>query len=245
MERLSLRVLDQANTPSGQGAGRNTMGTMRRRDVLQIGTVLGAIGTVAPLQFSVAQTTLPRTPEQILGPFYPAGRSPNPGADLTRMPGKPGQAAGQVINVIGRVLNVHGEPVRGARLEIWQANTYGRYTHPADRNPAPIDPNFDGFAVIHSDEEGRYKFKTIKPGAYPTGPHTMRPPHIHFRMTGHEDELVTQLYFDGEPLNDKDPLLQSVAPSRRMLLVAKMLAPPDGFERDSKLVVFDIVTLRG
>jgi protocatechuate 3,4-dioxygenase beta subunit len=146
---------------------------------------------------------------------------------------------------MGRVLNIKGEPVRGAKLEVWQANAHGRYTHSADANPAPLDPNFEGFAVLKSDAEGRYKFKTIKPGAYPAGPGIVRPPHIHFRLSGHDDELVTQLYFDGEPLNEQDRFLQSVPPERRVLLVAKLLPSPAEFEPDSRLVVFDIVTLKG
>ena len=91
---------------------------------------------------------------------------------------------------MGRVLNIKGEPVRGAKLEVWQANAHGRYTHPADMNTAPLDANFEGFALLKTDAEGRYKFKTIKPGAYPTGSNTMRPPHIHFRLSGHDDVAV-------------------------------------------------------
>jgi len=77
-----------------------------------------------------------------------------------------------VIIVMGRVLNLAGQPVRDAKVEVWQANTHGRYTHPSDPNPAPIDPNFEGSAVLTTDSEGRYRFKTIKPAAIlpdPTG----------------------------------------------------------------------------
>ena len=114
--------------------------------------------------------------------------------DLTHVPEHPGRAEGQLLNVMGRVLNIRGEPVPDSTLEVWQANTYGRYTHPADRNPAPLDPNFEGFASLKTDTRGRYKFKTVKPGAYPLGPiapDVWRPPHIHFRLMGREDELVT------------------------------------------------------
>src|SRR4029077_18840069 len=92
---------------------------------------------------------------------------------------RPDRAKGQVLNVAGKVLDVWGEPVRNAKIEIWQANTYGRYTHPSDTNLAPLDPNFEGSAVLTTDTNGRYRFKTIKPAAYPTGPNTMRPAHIH------------------------------------------------------------------
>lgn len=93
-------------------------------------------------------------------------------------------------------------------------------------------------AMLKTDAEGRYRFKTIKPGAYPA-------PHIHFRLSGLDDELVTQMYFEGEPLNAQDRFLQSVPADRRALLIARLLPPPAELEPDSRLVVFDIVTLRG
>ena len=77
-----------------------------------------------------------------------------------------------------------GATLEGARVELWQANAHGRYTHPSDTNPAPLDPNFEGFAVQDTDAEGRYRFKTIKPGAYPATANWMRPPHLHFEVTG-------------------------------------------------------------
>jgi protocatechuate 3,4-dioxygenase, beta subunit len=219
--------------------------TLHRRGVLQIAAIFGAMSALSPVKLALAQSARARTPDQILGPFYPVAKTTDPAGDLTHLPGQPGRAEGQVLNVMGRVLNIKGEPVPGAKLEAWQANTHGRYTHPADANPAPLDPNFEGFAVLKSDAEGRYKFKTIKPGAYPAGPGIVRPPHIHFRLSGHDDELVTQLYFDGEPLNEQDQFLQSVLPDRRVLLIAKLLPPPAELEPDSRLVIFDIVTLKG
>jgi protocatechuate 3,4-dioxygenase beta subunit len=219
--------------------------TLHRRGVLEIAAIFGAMSALSPVKLALAQSARARTPDQILGPFYPVAKTPDPAGDLTHLPGQPGRAEGQVLNVMGRVLNIKGEPVPGAKLEAWQANTHGRYTHPADANPAPLDPNFEGFAVLKSDAEGRYKFKTIKPGAYPAGPGIVRPPHIHFRLSGHDDELVTQLYFDGEPLNEQDRFLQSVLPDRRVLLIAKLLPPPAELEPDSRLVIFDIVTLKG
>jgi protocatechuate 3,4-dioxygenase beta subunit len=218
---------------------------LHRRGVLEIAAIFGAMSAFSPVKLALAQSARGRTPDQILGLFYPVGKTPDPAGDLTHLPGRPGRAEGQVLNVMGRVLNIKGEPVPGAKLEAWQANTHGRYTHPADANPAPLDPNFEGFAVLKSDAEGRYQFKTIKPGAYPAGPGIVRPPHIHFRLSGHDDELVTQMYFDGEPLNEQDRFLQSAPPDRRVLLIAKLLPPPAELEPDSRLVVFDIVTLKG
>src|SRR5712691_2143412 len=123
---------------------------------------------------------------------------------------------------MGRVVNVQGQPLKGARVELWQANTHGRYTHPSDTNPAPLDPNFEGFAVQDTDAEGRYRFKTIKPGAYPATANWMRPPHLHFDMTGKINRVITQMYFPGEPLNDKDILPQNIRANKDGL-IAKVL----------------------
>src|SRR5260370_16643739 len=119
-------------------------------------------------------------------------------ADLTRVAGRRGRAEGHVLNVMGRVLNLKGEPVRDANVEVWQANTHGRYTHPSDPNPAPIDPNFEGSAVLTTDSEGRYRFKTIKPAAYPAGPNRMRPAHIHFQVSAPQDKIVPPISFETE-----------------------------------------------
>ena len=100
----------------------------------------------------------------------------------------------------------------------------GRYTHPSDTNPAPLDPNFEGFAVQDTDAEGRYRFKSIKPGAYPATANWMRPPHLHFEVTGKINRVITQMYFPGEPLNDKDLLLQNIRANKDSL-VAKVLPP--------------------
>src|SRR6266853_384643 len=184
------------------------IGDLRRREILMMSALLAGSGTAFSPQLALAEAALQRTPDQILGPFYPLKELPQT-PDLTKVPGRSGRAQGQVINVMGRVLNLAGEPVRNAKIEVWQANSLGRYTHPSDPNPAPLDPNFDGSAILTSDTEGRYRFKTVKPAAYPAGPNLIRPAHIHFQVSGREDRLVTQLYFDGDPNNDKDPFLNS------------------------------------
>lgn len=219
-------------------------GTPNPRNPAEISSIFGTLGESSLVKCALAQS-LRRTPDQILGPFYPVAKAPDAIDDLTRLPGRSGRAEGEILNVMGRVLNLQGEPIRGARLELWQANTHGRYSHPADNNPAPLDPNFEGSAVLTTDAEGRYRFKTIKPGAYRAGPNTMRPPHIHFRLVGRYDEFITQMYFDREALNDQDRFLQSALPDERPLLVSKLLPPTPEFEPDSRLVIFDIVTLKG
>lgn len=185
---------------------------------------------------------LKMTSAQILGPFYPMTR-PSKGGDLTRVEGRPGTARGQIIHVSGRVLNRAGEPVRGASLEIWQANTHGRYTHPNDDNDAPLDENFEGFAVVHTDDDGCYNLKTIKPGAYPVGGSAIRPSHIHFEVRGKTERLVTQMYFAGDPHHAEDPWLQSSA--NQETIVMPMLEPIGDMAPDAKRVVFDIVLMNG
>ena len=129
-------------------------------------------------------------------------------------------------------------------MEIWQANTHGRYDHPSDSNPAPADPNFQGFAIQFTDAEGRYRFKTIKPGAYPANPNWMRPPHVHFEVTGKNNRLTTQMYFPGELLNEKDLLLQGLR-SNKEGAIAKLLPPTKEIEPDSTIALWDIVLDKG
>ncbi|MBI3330358.1 MAG: protocatechuate 3,4-dioxygenase [Nitrospinae bacterium] len=216
---------------------------MSRRHVLGMAAAVGGLALSGGVSAVLAQA-LRRTPGQILGPFYPVLKPLDQDADLTSIAGKPGRAEGQVIHVMGRVVNLQGQPVQGARVEIWQANTHGRYNHPSDTNPAPLDPHFEGFAVLTTDAEGRYRFKTIKPGAYPAGPDLIRPPHIHFEVTGKSNRLVTQMYFAGEPLNDKDPFLQSAGASKERLIVP-LQPPTQEFEPDSLVAVWAIVLDKG
>jgi protocatechuate 3,4-dioxygenase beta subunit len=218
-----------------------SIGDLGRREILKMSVMTG-IASVASTRFALAQAAVQRTPDQILGPFYPL-KPFGQNADLTRVPGRPGRAEGQVLNVMGRVLNLKGEPVRNAKVEVWQANAHGRYTHPSDHNPAPLDSNFEGAAMLTADADGRYRFTTIKPAAYPAGPNRMRPAHIHFQVSGHQDRLVTQMYFEGDPYNSTDRFLQTAG--RTELLVIKLLPPTPELEPESKLVMFDIVLNAG
>jgi len=160
------------------------------------------------------------TPVQTEGPFFPVLAQPDTDADMTLIEGHSKPALGEVVEISGRVLDEDGNPVADALVDVWQANTHGRYAHEADPNPAPLDENFQGWAQLKTDAEGRYRVKTIKPGAYPVMANWTRPPHIHFKVARRGfHELTTQMYFAGDPLNDVDRLLQSVPEDQRAMLV--------------------------
>ena len=144
--------------------------------------------------------------------------------DLTAQ-GK-GEPLGEKIVVTGRVLDEDGKPVRNSLLEVWQCNSAGRYWHKRDQHDAPLDPNFYGLGKMLTDDDGRYRFVTIKPGPYPWGNHVKawRPAHIHFSLFGnvYAQRLVTQMYFPSDPLFAYDPIFQSVAdPAARERLIAR------------------------
>src|SRR5216683_4510547 len=219
-----------------------SIGDLGRRGILKMSAVLAGSGALFSTKLAAAEAALLRTPGLILGPFYPVGEL-SQNSDLTRVPGRSGRAEGQMLNVMGRVLNLSGEPVRNAKVEVWQANAHGRYTHPSDPNPAPLDPNFEGAGLLTTDNEGRYRFKTVKPAAYPAGPTLMRPAHIHFQVTGKQDRLVTQMYFEGDPYNASDPFLNSAG--RKELLIVKIVDATPELEPGSKLLRFDIVLYKG
>jgi protocatechuate 3,4-dioxygenase beta subunit len=144
-------------------------------------------------------------------------------ADLTVQRG--GEPIGERIVVRGRVVDGEGRPVRRQLVEVWQANAAGRYVHKRDQHPAPLDPNFTGIGRMLTDDDGWYRFQTIKPGPYPWKNHfnAWRPAHIHFSLFGREitQRIVTQMYFPGDPLFPLDPIYQSIQdPRARERLVA-------------------------
>ena len=157
-------------------------------------------------------TVLPRSLTEMTGPLLGAGRVGELDHDLTRQHG--GEPQGQRIIVHGRVLDGEGRPVRNTLVEVWQANAAGRYAHDVDIHPAPLDPNFKGAGRALTDDEGRYRFVTIKPGAYPwkNHPNAWRPAHIHFSLFGRNfsQRLITQMYFPGDPLFSRDPIFNSI-----------------------------------
>jgi len=216
-----------------------------RRQMLEMAIGFGGFALTGGVGSIFAQEIKRRlTPEQIMGPFYPLIRPLDQDANLTIIKGRRGQAQGKVIHLTGRVLNRNGEPVRGAKIELWQANTNGRYAHAADSNRSPLDPNFQGYGVQFTDDKGRYRFKTIKPGAYPVSPTIMRPPHIHFDIAGKNDRLITQMYFPNEPLNEKDSIFNELG-SYKDEALSKILPPTKELESDSLILTWDIVLERG
>jgi protocatechuate 3,4-dioxygenase, beta subunit len=145
-------------------------------------------------------------------------------SDLTRQ--HDGEPLGERITISGTVRDEQGAPVSGALVEVWQANAAGRYAHVSDQHPAPLDPNFSGAGRCLTDFEGRYRFVTIKPGAYPwrNHPNAWRPAHVHFSVFSDSfaQRLVTQMYFPGDPLLPLDPLFNAMPdPAVRERLVAR------------------------
>ena len=155
---------------------------------------------------------LPQEVTEKTGPQLGRERVKEGDNDLTRQAA--GEPLGERITVVGRVLDTSGKPLRNTLVEVWQANSAGRYQHRWDRWPAPLDPNFFGAGRTLTDDDGRYHFTTIKPGAYPWGNHenAWRPAHIHFSLMGEAfaQRLVTQMYFPGDPLCAYDPIFNSV-----------------------------------
>jgi len=155
---------------------------------------------------------VPQTMSELTGPVFGRDAVGPLDHDLTQQ--HDAEPLGERIIVTGRVLDEDGRPIRHTLVELWQANAAGRYAHDIDRHDAPLDPNFSGCGRALTDEEGRYRFVTIKPGAYPWTNHqnAWRPAHIHFSLFGDAflTRLVTQMYFPGDPLLPFDPVLNGI-----------------------------------
>ncbi|MCT2559839.1 protocatechuate 3,4-dioxygenase [Tsuneonella sp. YG55] len=181
--------------------------------------VAGAIGGAAIGGQALAQTI---TATSTIGPFFPASYRGETDADLTRVGGGSGRAKGQVIEVMGRVLDRLGKPIPGARLDIWQANAAGRYAHPQDPAVMPLDPNFQGFASIHTGTDGSWKLLTVKPGSYDS-PIGQRTPHIHMDVTGRDARSIFQMYFpEDAEANARDELYRSLGDAAPTSLAAAL-----------------------
>jgi len=167
---------------------------------------------------------LPLTASELSGPSFATESIGPSDCDLTR--GHGGPPLGERIVVSGALRDEDGRPLAGALVELWQANAAGRYRHAVDQHDAPLDPNFDGAGRALTDAQGRYRFVTIRPGAYPWRNHAnaWRPAHIHFSVFGEAfaTRLVTQMYFPGDPLLERDPIFNCTADlaARRRLIAA-------------------------
>jgi protocatechuate 3,4-dioxygenase, beta subunit len=176
------------------------------------------------------------TPYQGKGPFYPLELPLDQDNDLTRVAGRGGHAKGTIVDVGGRLLDEAGRPLTGVQIEIWQVNAYGRYHHRSDDQDKPWDPDFQGFGRTITDAEGTYRFRTVRPVAYPG-----RAPHIHFALSDRRfATFYTQMYIAGAPDNDRDFLLGQVrdARARNSLIVNLEPSPAEGSELVGR---FDIV----
>ena len=197
------------------------MKTISRRRAIKLSVISGIASAFGfSGSFAKALAMMP-TPSETEGPFYPVKDQQDKDADLTQVDGHDGVARGQHIIVSGQVRDVAGHPIENATLDIWQADANGRYRHPLDVNAAPLDKNFQGWAIVRSDSNGLFRFRTVIPGAYPASRTWIRPPHIHFKISkpGYR-ALTTQMYFPDEALNKTDLLLNDKSATERSAMIA-------------------------
>jgi protocatechuate 3,4-dioxygenase, beta subunit len=192
--------------------------------------------------------SLENTISELTGPVFGHDKIGPLDNDLIRNYAKTGDPIGQRIVVYGRVLDENARPVPGALLEFWQANAGGRYRHKKETYLAAIDPNFGGCGRVITDEDGRFWFRTIKPGAYPwpNGVNDWRPAHIHFSVFGHAfaQRLITQMYFEGDPMVWQDPIVATIPDRTAIEQLIAALDRENTLPMDALAYKFDIV-LRG
>ncbi len=196
-----------------------------------------------------AMISLDNTISEITGPVFGHNMLGELDDDLIHNFARPGESAiGERIIVYGRVLDERGRGVPGALLEFWQANAGGRYRHKKEGYMAPLDPNFGGCGRTITDADGNYSFRTVKPGPYPwpNGPNDWRPAHIHFSIFGHgfAQRLITQMYFEGDPLIWKCPIVRTIPDKAAIEQLVAALDMEATIPMDARAYKFDIV-LRG
>lgn len=202
-----------------------------RRRVLESAGVLLATAALPAL----AAELLP-TPAQMRGPFYPSRFPLDKDNDLVRVHGRAGVAFGHIVDISGRIVDARGRPQAGVNVEIWQVNGYGRYHHEHDDQNLPLDPNFQGYGSAITDAGGAYRFRTVKPVAYPG-----RAPHIHFALTRQDiGTFSTQMYLAGAPENSHDFLLSRIANRKARESLVVTLTPSAANAGESS-ATFDIV----
>lgn len=206
--------------------GKTTGSDSSRRDFISKISIAGAAMAVGSALKSTDAFAAISTPRQTEGPFYPVRDQVDKDADMTRLKGSTAVASGTEVLLNGKIVDGDtGALIPGALIEFWQACASGRYNHPRDPNPAPLDPNFQYWAQVRSGASGEFSVKTIKPGAYPASNDWMRPPHIHVKVhAAGYPSLTTQIYFSGEPLNDADAILGALSPADQGLVVIEFTA---------------------
>lgn len=193
-----------------------------------------------------ADTACPITPSQTEGPYYPPKAQIDAmldqDNDLTRVDSRSGKATGQIVYVMGQVRDQQCRPIESAVVEIWQASENGRYNHPRDRdNQASLDPSFQYWGKHVTDKDGRYLFKTIKPGSYQAGRNWTRPPHIHFKVShGKFTPFITQMYFAGDAFQAADHILNDVPSNARTRVIVQLEQPGADYEPDARLGRFNL-----
>jgi protocatechuate 3,4-dioxygenase, beta subunit len=199
--------------------------------------LIGAGATLLPAEASRA-ASLALTPQQTEGPFYPTTFPADTDNDLVQVRGQAARAMGTVLHLEGRVLDVGGRPLPGARIEIWQCDAQGLYDHPRQRGHDRRDAAFQGYGQMLAGADGSYRFRTLKPVAYPG-----RTPHIHLKVaTQAGRQLTSQFYVAGEPQNERDFLFRAAARDAQQRERIEMhLAPAPGIEAGAFATTMDIV----
>lgn len=207
------------------------MNTNRRKLMLGLG------GVIALSTSSVART-LVFTPSQTAGPFYPVELPLDDDNDLTLIKGRKGSANGIISDVTGRIVDINGKPLSKMRIEIWQCDVNGRYRHPHENSRRPMDENFQGHGLARTNDQGQYRFRTIRPVQYPG-----RTPHIHVAVFPQgERPFVTQLYVAGDKRNDTDFIYNNIPSDKRKLITAEFKPTvSDGAKQQAN---FDIILNR-
>jgi len=204
------------------------MELLKRRTFIK-NAALGAMASVIATNTQAKMST----PREAEGPFYPITPQKDQDADLTRVEGKSGIAKGEIIEISGQVVDQDLNPIEDVTIDLWQANSFGKYHHAHDTSEAPIDEYFQSWAIIQSGTQGQFKFKTVIPGAYPLNSPQQRTPHIHLKVGKHGYvPLLTQMYFPNQPLNEKDGMFKRKSVEEQAMMTAKRLANSNQYQYD-------------